>query len=417
MAPDTAPHPDDPRKPDSPTDIKAPNWKFVLKNAVREFSDDQLPDAAAALTYFTVLSIFPALIALVSILGLFGQSGDTLRTLIQDLRDQGALPSGAMDTIMPVIDNLLDAPAPGLGLFLGLAIALWTASNYVKAFSRAMNRIYEVGEGRGPIKFNLSMYALTAGMLTLLALAIVGVAVSGPLAQSLGNMIGLGDIALTVFNIARWPVIAAIVVVLVALLYWATPNVRQPKPHWFSPGAIFAIVVAGIASLAFGFYVSNFGSYDETYGALAGVIIFLFWINIINMVLLFGAEVDAELERGRQLQGGIAAEEEIQLPLRDEKGVIKKKEKQAEAIEEAREVRLTAGESSDPDSDADDAGSDSGTDSDSDSSSDPETGSENAGRGGRGASAASPEEVADSKKVQQEQEAEEAKPVNHYPDL
>lgn len=346
MTIDDAPHPEDPRKPDSPTDIKPPNWKFVLKSTVREFNDDGLSDAAAALTYFTVLSIFPGLIALASMLSLFGQSGEVLRTLILDLRDQGAIPASAIDTIEPVITTLVDTPAPGFGLVLGLLIALWTASNYVKAFSRAMNRVYEVPEGRGPVKFNLAMYGVTAGILALLSLAIIGVTISGPLAESVGNVFGLGDAAVTAFTIIKWPVIAAIVVIVVAILYWATPNVKQPKFRWISVGALVAIVLAAVASAAFGFYVANFGNYQATYGTLAGVIIFLFWINIINMVLLFGAELDAELERGRQLQGGIEAEEEIQLPLRDEKGAIKKQEKQAEAIAEAREVRLSAGTSS-----------------------------------------------------------------------
>lgn len=342
-------HPEDARKPDSPGDIKAPNWKFVLKNAVREFGDDQLTDVAAGLTYYTVLSLFPALIALVSILSLFGQSGDLIRNLIMDLQRQGAIPVDALDVIMPAMESVLEAPAPGLGLILGLVIALWTASNYVKAFARGMNRIYEVPEGRGPIKFNLGMYGLTAGILLLIALALVLVTVSGPLAESLGNVIGLGDAAVTAFNVVKIPIIALIVALVIALLYWGAPNVKQPKMRWISVGAVVAIVGIVVASVLFGLYVANFGSYDKTYGTLAGVIIFLFWLNILNTVLLFGAEVDAELERGRQLQGGIEAEEEIQLPLRDEKGAIKKAEKQAEAVAEAREVRLTAGESSNPD--------------------------------------------------------------------
>ena len=350
-----APHPEDPRKPDTPAEIKPPNWRFVFKNAIREFGDDGLSDVAAALTYYTVLSIFPALIALVSILSLFGQSGDLLRNLIQDLQDRGAIPVDAMDVIMPVMDSLLETPAPGLGLFLGLAVALWTASNYVKAFGRAMNRIYEVPEGRGFVKLNASMYGLTAGILLLAAVALVLITVSGPLAESIGSLIGLGDAALTAFNIAKWPILGIIIIAVVTLLYWGTPNVRQPKFRWLSIGAILAIIGIAIASAAFAFYVGNFGSYDETYGTLAGVIIFLFWINLINTVLLFGGEIDAELERGRQLQGGIRAEEDIQLPMRDDTAAKKKEKKDRAAIEEARQVRLSAGASSDPDKDSEKA--------------------------------------------------------------
>ena len=342
------PHPDDARKPDSPAEIKPPNWRFVLKNAVREFGDDQLSDTAAGLTYYTVLSIFPALIALVSILSLLGQSGDLLRNLIVDLQERGAIPVDALEVILPAMESLLEAPAPGVGLLLGLLLALWTASNYVKAFGRAMNRIYEVPEGRGLVKLNLSMYGLTAGLLALVALALVLVTVSGPLARSIGDAVGLGDVTVSVFEFVKWPGLVGIIVVIVALLYWGTPNVRQPRLRWISIGAVVAIVGIAVASALFGFYVANFGSYDETYGTLAGVIIFLFWVNIINTVLLFGGEVDAELERGRQLQGGIEAEEEIQLPMRDDKGAIRKAEKAQEAVEEARELRLPRGESSDP---------------------------------------------------------------------
>ncbi len=340
-----APHPEDPRKPDNPTDIKPPNWRFVLKNAMREFIDDQMLDAAAGLTYYTVLSIFPAVIALVSILSLLGQGGDVIRTLIEDLQERGAIPVDAFRVIEPVMESLLETPAPGLGLILGIVVALWTASNYVKAFGRAMNRIYEVPEGRGLVKLNLSQYGLTTMVLVLVAMSLVLVTVSGPLARSVGDLIGLRDTAVTVFEIAKWPLLVGIVVVIVALLYWGTPNVRQPKFRWLSIGAVVAIIGAAIASVGFGFYVSNFGSYDETYGTLAGVIIFLFWINIINLVLLFGAEIDAELERGRQLQGGIEAEEEIQLPLRDDKAALKKEEKDRKAFQEARQLRLTRGES------------------------------------------------------------------------
>ena len=340
-----APHSEDPRKPDNPTDIKPPNWRFVLKNAMREFIDDQMLDAAAGLTYYTVLSIFPAVIALVSILSLLGQGGDVIRTLIEDLQERGAIPVDAFRVIEPVMESLLETPAPGLGLILGIVVALWTASNYVKAFGRAMNRIYEVPEGRGLVKLNLSQYGLTTMVLVLVAMSLVLVTVSGPLARSVGDLIGLGDTAVTVFEIAKWPLLVGIVVVIVALLYWGTPNVRQPKFRWLSIGAVVAIIGAAIASVGFGFYVSNFGSYDETYGTLAGVIIFLFWINIINLVLLFGAEIDAELERGRQLQGGIEAEEEIQLPLRDDKAALKKEEKDRKAFQEARQLRLTRGES------------------------------------------------------------------------
>ncbi len=343
-----APHPEDPRKPKSPTDIKRPNWKFILKNTVREFINDGISDSAAGLTYYTVLSIFPGLIALVSILGLFGQSGDLLRNLIIDLQQRGAIPLDAMDEIMPAMDTLLETPAPGIGLILGIVVALWTASNYVRAFSRAMNRIYEVPEGRGVVKLYGSLYALTAIILVGLAVVLMLIALTGPLAESIGSALGVGELAVTVFSFIKWPILLLIVIVIVALLYWGTPNVRQPKFRWLSVGAVVAIIACAVASVLFGIYVANFGSYDRTYGTLAGVIIFLFWIYIMNTMLLFGGELDAELERGRELQGGIAAEEAIQLPMRGTKAARKKREKQRQAVAEARALRMSAGRSTQP---------------------------------------------------------------------
>jgi membrane protein len=248
----------------------------------------------------------------------------------------------ALDVILPAMDSILRAPAPGLGLVLGILVAVWTASNYVKAFGRAMNTIYEVPEGRGFLRLNLSQYALTGAALLLIALILVLVTVSGPLARSIGGALGFGELAVTVFEFLKWPVLLVMVVLLIALLYWGTPNVRQPKFRWLSVGAVVAIVAAGVASAIFGFYVANFASYDRTYGTLAGVIIFLFWLYLLNSVLLFGAELDAELERGRELQGGIAAEETIQLPLKDEKAARRKQEKHTEAVVEAREIRERA---------------------------------------------------------------------------
>ena len=342
MTIDDAPHPEDPRKPDSPTDIKPPNWKFVLKNTLREFNDDGLSDAAAGLTYFTVLSLFPGIIALVSILSLVGQSGELIRNLVLDLRDQGAIPASAIDTIDPVIQALTDTPAPGFGLVVGLLTALWSASNYVKAFGRAMNVVYEVPEGRGPVKLNLGMYGLTAAILVLLALSLVLLAASGPILQALGDLMGLGEVFLTVFSIVKWPILLVVAIVIVALLYYFTPNVRQPKMRWISPGAIIAIVLGGLAGVAFELYAGNFGSYNRTYGTLAGVIIFLFLIWILNLALLFGAEFDAEMERARQLQGGVAAEEDIQLPPRDTKASDKKEQKLRKDVAEGRRIRIEA---------------------------------------------------------------------------
>jgi membrane protein len=344
----TAPYSDDDVKPDSPSEIKKPSWGYVLRKTLREFLDDQCTDIAAALTYYAVLSIFPALIALVSVLSLIGQAGTT--NAIVGMVEQ-FVPADAMKTLGPIIEKLTTAPAPGFGLILGLLVALWTASNYVNAFSRAMNRMYEIPEGRPFWKLRPTMYVLTAIMLVLVALAGILLVVSGPIARAIGDAIGLGPAAVTAWNIAKWPVLLVIVIVIIALLYYVTPNIKQPKFHWISIGAVIAIVIGALASLALGFYVGNFGSYDATYGALAGVIVFLLWLYIMNLALLFGAEFDAEMERGRELQAGIPAEESVQLPPRDTRASDKKAEKEREDIEKGRALRLSRGQTADAEAD------------------------------------------------------------------
>ncbi|WP_328812602.1 YihY/virulence factor BrkB family protein [Rhodococcus sp. NBC_00297] len=336
--------PDDPRKPDSPTDLTKPSFMYVLRKTAREFSKDQCTDLAAALTYYAVLSLFPALLAVVSLLGVFGQGERTVTAVLDIVSDLG--PSSAVDTLRGPVEQLVQAPTAGLALIIGLAGALWSASGYVGAFGRAMNRMYEVDEGRPIWKLRPVMLVVTLVGLICIAAAGLMLAVSGPVATAVGDAIGAGDTALTVWNIARWPVVLALIVLAVAILYYATPNVQQPKFRWISTGAGMAIVVWILASVLFGFYVANFSSYNKTYGSLAGVIIFLLWLWITNLALLFGAELDSELERGRQLQAGIEAEDHLQLPPRDTRVSEKNEETDREHVERGRALRLSHGEDS-----------------------------------------------------------------------
>jgi membrane protein len=333
--------PDDPRKPDSPTDLTKPSFFYVLRKTAREFSKDQCTDLAAALTYYAVLSLFPALLAVVSLLGVFGQGERTVTAVLDIVSDLG--PSSAVDTLRGPVEQLVQAPTAGLALIIGLAGALWSASGYVGAFGRAMNRMYEVDEGRPIWKLRPVMLVVTLVGLICIAAAGLMLAVSGPVATAVGDAIGAGDTALTVWNIARWPVVLALIVLAVAILYYATPNVQQPKFRWISTGAGMAIVVWILASVLFGFYVANFSSYNKTYGSLAGVIIFLLWLWITNLALLFGAELDSELERGRQLQAGIEAEDHLQLPPRDTRVSEKNEETDREHVERGRALRLSHG--------------------------------------------------------------------------
>jgi membrane protein len=248
-----------------------------------------------------------------------------------------------VDTLRPTIQQLVESPSAGFALVLGILTALWSASGYVGAFGRAMNRIYEIPEGRPVWKLRPLQLVLTlAGLIMVAAIGFM-LAVSGPVARAIGNAIGLGEVALTLWNVLRWPVILLFVVIAVAVLYYATPNVQQPKFRWISVGAALAILVWILASAGFGFYVASFGSYNKTYGALAGVIIFLLWLWITNLALLFGAELDSELERGRQLQAGMPAEKDLQLPPRDTR-VSEKYEAVAEKdVERGRRLRQSRG--------------------------------------------------------------------------
>ena len=239
--------------------------------------------------------------------------------------------------------QLSQSSSAGLGLVLGLALALWSASGYVGAFGRGMNRVYEIDEGRPIWKLRPLMLLVTLLTVVLAALVAVGLVITGPAAQAVGDALGLGDTVVTVWNIAKWPVMLLVVMFIVALLYYATPNVKQPKFRWISVGAALAIVVWIVASAAFGFYVANFSSYDKTYGSLAGVIAFLLWLWITNLALLFGGELDAELERARELQAGMPAEEEIQLPPRDTRKIDKAAAKDREDVLRGRRLRETAG--------------------------------------------------------------------------
>ena len=336
-----APDPDDPRKPDSPGDLTKPSLMFVLRKTAREFSRDECTDLAAALTYYAVLSVFPALLALVSLLGIFGQGKRTTDAVLEIVN--GVAPSSALDTLRPTIDQLVNTPSAGFALLLGLATALWSASGYVGAFGRAMNRMYEIDEGRPVWKLRPLQLLLTFAGLVLAAVVAFMLAVSGPVARAIGDAIGLGSVALTVWNVVRWPLILIAVVMAVAILYYATPNVKQPKFRWISIGAGLAIVTWIVVSVAFAFYVSNFGSYNKTYGALAGVIVFLLWLWITNLALLFGAELDSELERGRQLQAGLPAERDLQLPPRDTRVIEKKEAAEEKDVERGRKLRHSRG--------------------------------------------------------------------------
>ena len=304
------------KAPDGPTDLKRESWTAALKRTWSEFREDNMSDWAAALTYYSVLAIFPALLAVVSVLGLIGPSAT--QPLIDNINTLA--PGPAKDLLVSSIRNIQHSSgAAGVLFVVSIALAIWSASGYVAAFMRASNVIYDVGEGR-PIWKTLPTRVLTTlALLVMLALVAVGVTVTGSVASSVGQSLGVGDTAVTVWDIAKWPVLVLIVSAILAILYYASPNVKHPKFRWVTPGSIAGVVLWIVASVLFAVYVGNFSSYNKTYGALGGVIVFLIWLWISNIALLLGAELNAETERGRQIEAGHPEDREPFLEPRDTK--------------------------------------------------------------------------------------------------
>src|SRR5919201_2970262 len=304
----------DDRAPEGPRKLPMRSWWGVLRRTVREFKDDNLTDWAAALTYYGILSIFPALLALVAVLGLIGPSAT--QPLIDNL--SAVAPGPAKQIVTSAITNLQKSSgAAGVLFIVGIALAVWSASGYVAAFMRASNAIYDVGEGRPVWKTIPTRVLITVALLLMLAIVAIGVTVTGGLATQVGKLLGIGDTAVTVWDIAKWPVILVVVMTMFALLYWAAPNVRHPHFRWVTVGGIVGVVLWLVASAGFALYVANFSSYNKTYGALGGVIVFLVWLWISNIAILLGAELNAEVERGRRIEGGHPKDREPLLPPRD----------------------------------------------------------------------------------------------------
>lgn len=299
--------------PDGPTDLPSRSWWSVLKRTVVQFNRDNLFDWAAALTYFGVLSVFPGLLVLTAILGMLGPSAT------QSLVDGASkvVPGQGRDILLDAIQELSGSSGlAGPAAVFGLLGALWSASAYIGAFIRASNVIYSMPEGRPVWKTWPLRVGLTIAVLGALALCAVGIVATGGVARYVGDLVGLGSTAILVWDIAKWPVIAALAGLAFATLYWASPNVRQPRFRWMTPGGLVAVVLWAAATAGFAFYVANFGSYNKIYGSLAGVIVFLVWLWISNMAVLLGAELDAELARGKERAAGHPADEPF-LPPRD----------------------------------------------------------------------------------------------------
>ncbi|MFD7631034.1 YihY/virulence factor BrkB family protein [Streptomyces sp. NPDC059851] len=302
------------RAPDKPTDLGEKSWKAVLRRTFAEFKDDELADRAAALTYYGVLALFPALLVLVSLLGVTGKSAT--QGLLDSLTRLA--PGAARDIITRAVEQLQASSGTGGVLaVVGLLLAVWSASGYVAAFIRSSNAVYDVPEGRSVWKLTPLRVVLTVVLMVLAGVSAFIVVFTGGLAREAGAALGVGDAAVVVWSIAKWPVLVVLVTIMIALLYWAAPNAKARGFRWVTPGSFLALLIWAVASAGFALYVANFGSYNKTYGTLAGVIIFLVWLWITNLAILLGLEFDAELARQRAILEGHPADEEPYVHPRD----------------------------------------------------------------------------------------------------
>ncbi|MGN9813213.1 YihY/virulence factor BrkB family protein [Micromonospora sp. BQ11] len=281
-------------------------WRGVLVRSVQSFLKDNCADWAAALTYYGVLALFPSTIVVVALVGLVSNGEETVDTVLDLARDVGAGAVVGNEGFVNVVRGVVEQQnGSGVLLSFGLLGALWSASGFIGAFTRASNAIYGVEEGRPVWKLRPMQIGLAAVSMVLLAVVAVGLIVSGPVTDAVGNLINAGGLARTVWSIVKWPVLAMIMMVLLSLLFWIAPNVKQPRFRWLTPGGAVALVSWVLASFGFGLYVANFGSYDATYGSLGAVIAFLVWLYLSNSALMLGVQINAELQRGRVLQAGV----------------------------------------------------------------------------------------------------------------
>ncbi|MGA5427481.1 YihY/virulence factor BrkB family protein [Streptomyces koyangensis] len=300
--------------PGHPADLRKKSWKAVLRRTAAEFKDDELADRAAALTYYGVLALFPGLLVLVSLLGVAGES--VTRRVLGSIKKM--TPGPARDVVTSAVEGVQGAGGVGSLLAVaGVLAALWSASGYVGAFIRSSNAVYDMPEGRPVWKVLPVRLGITVALVVMAGASALIVVFTGDLARRAGSLLGIGDTALTVWSIAKWPVLLLLVIGMIALLFWAAPNTKGPGFRWVTPGSFLALVIWLLASAGFAVYVANFGSYNKTYGALAGVVVFLVWLWISNIAILLGLEFDAELARERAVVGGHPVDEEPYVEPRD----------------------------------------------------------------------------------------------------
>jgi membrane protein len=319
---------------DSPVQLSSDDWRVILTRAWHEFRINQVYDIAAALTYYAVLATFPAMLAVLALLGIFGSAEAVANDVLRVIEGLGG--SSVIDPLREPIAQLLDASHAAPAFIIGLIAALWATSGYVGTFGRGMNRIYQVEEGRPFWEMRPVMIGVSAAILVLATAAGFAIILTGPIAESAAKVLGLDEGVVFWWDLGKLPLLAGIALFVIALLYWAAPNVKRRNLRWFSVGAGAALLTWMVSTALFGGYALGFGSYERVYGVLGGAVAFLLWIWLSNLAMLFGAVLDTEVERARQLRAGVAAEERVHLPLRNDRLIVKNLEQRA------RDVRASA---------------------------------------------------------------------------
>ena len=332
-------HEDDTSASPPPWRLGREAWALATRRAVRKFGTDWCPDAAAALTFYALLAAVPASIAVISVLGLLSRDGAGLENLMRAM--EPVLPEGAVAALREPLAALADTRATGWVLAASLLVTVWSAGRYITSFSRAANRVYGVEEGR-PFWKSKPMHLLLTVVLIVLVSAAVLLAIAGEqVSRGIGRLWGVGEVGLFVWSVLRWPALAAVTIILIAILYCFAPNVAPRSFRWMSLGAVAALLVFSIASAGFGFYVTVIADYERFYGPFASILIFLLWLWIANMALLLGVEIDVELERVRQLRVGIPAERQVQVELRDTTAIAAAVRQDLDEEKKAAHVRRT----------------------------------------------------------------------------
>ncbi|RXZ47464.1 YihY/virulence factor BrkB family protein [Agromyces fucosus] len=320
---------------DSPAQLSRADWRIIGTRTVHEYRINQVHDIAAALTFYVLLTIFPALLAVLALLGIFGSAEAVVADALRVLEELGG--ASVVEVLREPLDQLLNASHAGLAFGSGLVATLWAASGFVGTFGRGMNRIYRVEEGRPFWEMRPAMLAVSAVLVVLGAIAAAGLVMTGPVAEAAARVLGLDEGVVFWWDLAKVPVLAAIGVLVLAVLYWAAPNVRRRHLRWFSIGAVAALLAWIATTALFALYVFGVGNYERVYGVLGGVVAFMLWVWLSNLAMLFGAVLDTEVERARQLRAGIPAEEQVRLPLRDDRVIT------VNRTQRLRDVHASAG--------------------------------------------------------------------------